>query len=203
MLFSGSLAISLPYLYGFANFALSIALAFHAMALWIALERRPVLRTLVFVPIGFALWLCHLVGWAVFSLVAGMTALAAGWRAGARRLRPTAACFRLLRQRPGEHRPRPGAGAGHPPAPARRVLPRRRRLARKRQVAHSLRLVELVLVGVEGAHLLPDVDQVVTHLDAVLVDRLDVELGDAAAHFGDRSTPLVDAFAATVPSRAA
>lgn len=79
-LYALPLAISLPYLYGFANFALSIALAFHAMALWIALERRPVLRTLVFVPIGFALWLCHLVGWAVFSLVAGMTALAAGWR---------------------------------------------------------------------------------------------------------------------------
>lgn len=79
-LFALPLAISLPYLYGFVNFALSIALAFHAMALWIALERRPVLRTALFVPIGFALWLCHLVGWAVFSLVAGMTALAAGWR---------------------------------------------------------------------------------------------------------------------------
>jgi len=80
-LYALPLAISLPYLYGFANFALSIALAFHAMALWIALERHPVLRTVLFVPIGFILWLCHLVGWAVFSLVAGMTALAAGWRA--------------------------------------------------------------------------------------------------------------------------
>lgn len=81
-LYALPLAISLPYLYGFVNFALSIALAFHAMALWIALERRPVLRTAVFVPIGFLLWLCHLVGWAVFSLVAGMTALVANWRAG-------------------------------------------------------------------------------------------------------------------------
>lgn len=80
-LFALPLAFSLPYLYGFVNFALSIALAFHAMALWIALERRPVLRTALFVPIGFLLWLCHLVGWAVFSLVAGMTALVAGWRA--------------------------------------------------------------------------------------------------------------------------
>lgn len=80
-LYALPLAISLPYLYGFANFSLSIALAFHAMALWIALEKRPVLRTALFVPIGFLLWLCHLVGWAVFSLVAGMTALAAGWRA--------------------------------------------------------------------------------------------------------------------------
>ncbi|GEN98979.1 hypothetical protein NSE01_08120 [Novosphingobium sediminis] len=81
-LFALPLAISLPYLYGFVNFALSIALAFHAMALWIALERRPVLRTVLFVPIGFLLWLCHLVGWAVFSLVAGMTALVANWRGG-------------------------------------------------------------------------------------------------------------------------
>ena len=83
-LYALPLAISLPYLYGFANFALSIALAFHAMALWIALEPRPVLRTALFVPIGFLLWLCHLVGWAVFSLVAGMTALVANWRAGKR-----------------------------------------------------------------------------------------------------------------------
>ena len=81
-LYALPLAISLPYLYGFANFALSIALAFHAMALWIALEHRPVLRTVLFVPIGFGLWLCHLVGWAVFSLVAGMTALVAGWHQG-------------------------------------------------------------------------------------------------------------------------
>ncbi|MBX9883421.1 MAG: GtrA family protein [Novosphingobium sp.] len=81
-LFALPLAISLPYLYGFANFALSIALAFHAMALWIALEPRPVLRTALFVPIGFLLWLCHLVGWAVFSLVAGMTALVTNWREG-------------------------------------------------------------------------------------------------------------------------
>ncbi len=86
-LFALPLSISLPYLYGFANFALSIALAFHAMALWIALERRPVWRTALFVPIGFALWLCHLVGWAVFCLVAGMTALAALWRDGKGALR--------------------------------------------------------------------------------------------------------------------
>ena len=86
-LFALPLAISLPYLYGFANFALSVALAFHAMALWIALERRPALRTALFVPIGFALWLCHLVGWAVFCLVAGMTALAALWRGGKGALR--------------------------------------------------------------------------------------------------------------------
>lgn len=79
-LYALPLAISLPYLYGFANFALSIALAFHAMALWIALERRPACRTVLFVPIGFALWVCHLVGWAVFGLVAGMTALVTNWR---------------------------------------------------------------------------------------------------------------------------
>lgn len=76
------LAISLPYLYGFANFALSIALAFHAMALWLALEHRPALRTALFLPLGFVLWVCHLVGWAVFCLVAGVTTLVAQYRAG-------------------------------------------------------------------------------------------------------------------------
>ncbi len=79
-LYALPLAIALPYLYGFVNFALSIALAYHAAALWIALEHRPVLRSVLFVPIAFLLWLCHLVGWAVFGLIAGMTALAAGWR---------------------------------------------------------------------------------------------------------------------------
>ena len=81
-LFALPLAISLPYLYGFANFSLSIALAFHAMALWIALEGRPGLRTALFLPLGFALWVCHLVGWAVFSLVAGVTTLVARYKAG-------------------------------------------------------------------------------------------------------------------------
>ena len=81
-LFALPLAISLPYLYGFANFSLSIALALHAAALWIALDGRPVLRTALFLPIGFALWLCHLVGWAVFSLVAGMTTLVARYKVG-------------------------------------------------------------------------------------------------------------------------
>jgi hypothetical protein len=79
-------ASALPYLYGFANFSLALALAFHAMALWIALEDRPVLRTALFLPIGFVLWVCHLVGWAVFCLVAGMTTLAAQHRAGKRLL---------------------------------------------------------------------------------------------------------------------
>lgn len=82
VLFALPLAISLPYLYGFVNFALSIALALHAMALWIALEGRPGLRTALFVPIGFVLWLCHLVGWAVFCVVAGVTSLEAGLRKG-------------------------------------------------------------------------------------------------------------------------
>lgn len=81
-LYALPLAISLPYLYGFVNFALAIALALHAMALWIALEHRPALRTALFVPIGFLIWLCHLVGWAVFCVVAGVTTLEAGLRGG-------------------------------------------------------------------------------------------------------------------------
>lgn len=81
-LYALPLAISLPYLYGFVNFSFSTALAFHAMALWIALEGRPVVRTALLLPIGFALCVCHRVGWAVFNLVAEMTALTAQHRAG-------------------------------------------------------------------------------------------------------------------------
>lgn len=67
------LALGMPYLYGFANFTLGMALALLALALWLQLGARGRigLRAVLFVPIGFALWLCHLVPFAVFAIVAG------------------------------------------------------------------------------------------------------------------------------------
>lgn len=57
-------------LMGFLNFALAVALAFLALALWIRLEHwrwRPVL----FLAISPVVWLCHLSGWGVMAVLIG------------------------------------------------------------------------------------------------------------------------------------
>jgi hypothetical protein len=64
-------ALAYPYQYGFVNFWLASALAFHAFAFWVALESRPRLRALLFVPAGLTIWLCHAYGWAVLGVLVG------------------------------------------------------------------------------------------------------------------------------------
>lgn len=94
-LFALPLAYSYPFLFGFVNFALSAALAFLALALWLRLSRlgRTGLRTAVFAVISTALWVVHVFGWAILILLAFAAAFAAGrdkgrsivaatWRAG-------------------------------------------------------------------------------------------------------------------------
>jgi hypothetical protein len=78
VLFAVPLVYSFPLLYGFVNFALGIALAWLALALWLKLRRegRTRLRASAFVVLGFILWTCHLVGWAVFCAVAFADAVA-------------------------------------------------------------------------------------------------------------------------------
>jgi hypothetical protein len=53
---------------GFYNFCLSLALALFAFALWVRLGNsrwRPVL----FVPIGFVVWVCHVSGWGILGVM--------------------------------------------------------------------------------------------------------------------------------------
>ena len=59
-----------PFNFGFINFALSVALALLALALWLNLGRhnRPLLRALLFVPISCLIWLVHVFGWGVLGL---------------------------------------------------------------------------------------------------------------------------------------
>lgn len=59
------LAFSYPFQFGFVNFALGVALAFLAFILWL---RKP--GALVFVLIAPFLWLVHVYGWAVLSVLA-------------------------------------------------------------------------------------------------------------------------------------
>jgi len=62
---------SLPFLFGFLNFALSVALAFVSFAFWLNLgtSRRTVLRRWLFVPISFALFFCHVYGLGLLGLM--------------------------------------------------------------------------------------------------------------------------------------
>jgi len=70
--FALPLTYSFPFLFGFVNFALSMALAFLAFALWLRLARlgRPGLRAALFVPISILLWVCHAFGWGTLGVMA-------------------------------------------------------------------------------------------------------------------------------------
>ena len=119
-LFALPLAYSYPFHFGFLNFTLSTGLAALALALWIALgERNRVgLRWLVFIPICATLWLCHLVGWAIFCIFAAANELAKArerglsWRMAAMRVILPLSCVvtpwlvKMLW---------PGGGGGHGP----------------------------------------------------------------------------------------
>ena len=61
-----------PFLFGFVNFALSMALAFLAFGLWLRMARLNAtrLRLILFVPISIVLWLVHTYGWGLLGLLA-------------------------------------------------------------------------------------------------------------------------------------
>jgi len=60
-----------PFLFGFVNFALSMALALLAFALWLRLGRleKTRLRGWLFVPISLLIFFCHTYGWGVLGLL--------------------------------------------------------------------------------------------------------------------------------------
>jgi len=60
-----------PFLFGFVNFALSMALAFLAFGLWLRLARlgRTRLRAWLFVPISLIVFFCHTYGWGALGLL--------------------------------------------------------------------------------------------------------------------------------------
>lgn len=70
--FAVPLAYNYPFIYGFANFALSMAFAFLAFALWLRLARlgRLRLRALLFVPISCLIWTTHTYGWGALGVMA-------------------------------------------------------------------------------------------------------------------------------------
>ena len=60
-----------PFLFGFVNFTLSVALAFLAFGLWLRLGRleRTALRSWLFVPISLVVFFCHTYGWGLLGLM--------------------------------------------------------------------------------------------------------------------------------------
>ena len=70
-LFAIPFAYGQPLLYGFVNYALSMALAFLGLALWLRLARTGQfrLRAVVFVPISFVVFICHTFGWGTLGLL--------------------------------------------------------------------------------------------------------------------------------------
>ena len=64
-------ALAYPYQYGFVNYWLASALGFHAFALWVNTQDRALFRSIIFVPISFAIWICHVYGWAIFGVLIG------------------------------------------------------------------------------------------------------------------------------------
>lgn len=80
-LFALPIVYSFPFHFGFVNFALSMALALNAFALWLRLARqgRLRLRAVLFVPIGLVLWVCHTYGWGLLGVLAFAGELIRQW----------------------------------------------------------------------------------------------------------------------------
>ena len=61
-----------PFMFGFLNFTLAMALAFLAFGLWLRLASRgrTRLRTILFVPIAAIIYFVHVYGWGILGLLA-------------------------------------------------------------------------------------------------------------------------------------
>ena len=69
--FALPLAFGHPFMFGFVNFAMSMALAMLAFGLWLRLGRlgKTKLRALLFVPISFIVYFAHTFGWGTLGLL--------------------------------------------------------------------------------------------------------------------------------------
>jgi hypothetical protein len=72
VLFALPFVYNFPFLFGFVNFALAMALALNGFALWLRLGRleRTWLRACLFVPLSALLWLVHAFGWGTLGVLA-------------------------------------------------------------------------------------------------------------------------------------
>jgi hypothetical protein len=76
-------ALAYPYQYGFLNFWLGSALAFHAFASWVEADAAMISgrrRAALFAPAAGVIWLVHAYGWAILVLLVGAYELSRRWR---------------------------------------------------------------------------------------------------------------------------
>ena len=71
-LFALPFVYNFPFLFGFANFALAMALALIAFAVWLRLARlnRLWFRAALFAPLSVILWIVHAFGWGTLGVLA-------------------------------------------------------------------------------------------------------------------------------------
>jgi hypothetical protein len=71
-LFAVPLAYGHPFIFGFVNFSLSMALALLAFGLWLRLTRlgKFRLRAALFLPISLIIWVVHTYGWGMLGVMA-------------------------------------------------------------------------------------------------------------------------------------
>lgn len=101
--FGVPLAYSQPFLFGFVNFALAMALALLVFGLWLRLGRlgRWRLRAAVMIPLSFAVFFAHVFGWAVLGLICLLAETVRqrergqGWTGAVMRAAPHAAALAL------------------------------------------------------------------------------------------------------------
>ena len=69
--FAVPFAFGYPFMFGFLNYTLSMALAMLAFGLWLRLGRleKLRLRAALFVPISFIIFICHAFGWGTLGLL--------------------------------------------------------------------------------------------------------------------------------------
>lgn len=93
MAFALPLAFGHPFLFGFVNFALSMALALLAFGLWLRLGRlnKDRLRAILFVPISFVVFFAHTFGWGTLGLLCFSAEVVRQWDKGERWMAPVRA----------------------------------------------------------------------------------------------------------------
>lgn len=85
-IFALPLAYNYAFNWGFVNFALSMALAYLAFALWLGMARAGSmrLRGTIFAALSLGLWTAHIFGWALLCVLAFSAELVRQWDAGRR-----------------------------------------------------------------------------------------------------------------------
>lgn len=97
------LTLAFPFQFGFVNFWLGTALAFHVCASWFArADREESLfrKALPFVPASVLVWIAHGYSWGILGVIVGGWEIGKRWQAGARNakdllFKPVRACLPL------------------------------------------------------------------------------------------------------------